>query len=177
MNSPEDILTKTWRTSLLISLVLGLAVVGACSGGNVAKVGDKVKVEYTGKLADGTVFDSSVGKTPLEFTLGDGKMIKGFDKAVMGMKVGETKTVSFPPADGYGERLDSLVTTVPRSQIPASITPVVGQQLQAMRPDGSRMAFSILAVTDSTVTLDANSPLAGKTLTFEIKLLEITPTK
>jgi peptidylprolyl isomerase len=139
----------------------------------IAKSGDTVKVDYTGKLADGTVFDTSVGKQPLEFTIGSGQVIPGFDKAVTGMKVGETKTVTIPVDEAYGQRRDDLIYVVDRSRLPQDTEPQVGQQLRATGADGSSVIMTIIEVDETTVTLDANPPLAGKDLTFEIKLLEI----
>ena len=168
---------KKWHLGLFILMILALTLLSACSVAAVAKVGDRVKVDYTGKLADGTVFDSSIGKTPLEFTLGDGSMIKGFDAAVVGMKVGASKTVTLQPTDAYGNHLDSAVTTVPRNQLPSGLVPIIGQQLQVTHSDGSVGVVTVTAVTDTTVTVDANNPLAGKTLTFEIKLVGIMSAK
>lgn len=136
-----------------------------------AKVGDTVKVDYTGKLDDGTVFDSSKGKTPLEFTVGAGQMIKGFDEAIPGMKVGETKTVKIPADKAYGAYQPELVGVVPRSNFPPSITPTVGQDLQL----SNGMHVRVTAVNATDVTLDANHELAGKDLTFDITLVEIVP--
>jgi peptidylprolyl isomerase len=170
----EDNLIKRRHLGLFINLVLGLLLISGCAGPAAAKAGDRVKVDYTGKLADGTVFDSSIGKTPLEFTLGDGSMIKGFDKGVVGMKVGETRTLTLDPLDAYGARNDNLVTTVPRSQLPAGLIPVVGQQLQTRRADGSIGVVTVIAINETTMTVDGNSPLAGKTLTFDVKLVGIT---
>jgi peptidylprolyl isomerase len=147
------------------------------STGATATVGDTVKVDYTGRLADGTVFDSSVGKTPLEFTLGDGEVIKGFELAVLGMSIGQSKTVVIPPQDAYGAHLDNLVTTVSRSQMGPGLNPTVGQHLTVTHSDGTTGSVVVTAVTDSTVTVDANHPLAGKALTFDITLLSIAPKK
>ncbi len=146
----------------------------ALNSGPQAKAGDTVQVQYTGKLADGTVFDSSVGKDPLQFTLGSGQVIPGFDKAVTGMRVGENKTVTIPAADAYGERRDNLVGEVPMTRLPSGMTPQVGMQLQSTQKDGSTMVVTITKVTDNTsVTIDANHPLAGKDLTFELELVKI----
>ena len=159
---------------LPISLLFGMILlVGGCSGTATAKSGDKVKVDYTLKLSDGTIFDTSVGKTPLEFTLGQNQVVVGFEKAVIGMKVGESKTVTIPPDEGYGQRDESLVVTVDKTQLPTNLVPTVGQQLQATNTNGSTSVFTITQVNDTTVILDGNSPLAGKDLTFEIKLLQI----
>ncbi len=142
-----------------------------CSG--VAKDGDIVQVQYTGKLADGTVFDSSVGGDPLEFTLGKGQMIPGFEKAVRGMKAGEKKTFTIPAAEAYGQRKDNLTSEVSRDKLPSGMAPTVGQQLQTKLADGTVITVVITKVTETTVTIDANHPLAGKDLTFEIELLKI----
>ena len=159
---------------LLISLLLGIVLLGAgCSGTAKAKSGDTVKVDYTLKLSDGTVYDTSIGKTPFEFTLGQNQAIAGFEKAVIGMKVGQSKTVTIPAAEGYGARNESLVVTIDKSQLPQDLVPTVGLQLQATNTDGSTSIFTITQVDDTTVTVDGNSPLAGKDLTFEIKLLQI----
>jgi FKBP-type peptidyl-prolyl cis-trans isomerase 2 len=136
--------------------------------------GDTVKVDYTLKLADGTVFDTSVGKTPFQFTLGQNQVIPGFENAVIGMKVGDSKTVKILAADAYGPRNESLVQVVPKTKLPAGSDPKVGMQLQGSNPDGSSTVFTIIKVDDTTVTLDGNSALAGKDLTFDIKLLDIT---
>lgn len=157
---------------LAVIFILGVVLTG-CNSVPVAKTGDKVQVNYTGKLADGTVFDSSVGKEPLEFTLGSGEAIPGFDKAVIGMKVGEKKTVTIPVDDAYGPHLDELVIEVSRDRI-KDAEPKVGQVLSATRENGEEIYFTVIGVSDNgTVTLDANHPLAGKDLTFEIELLKI----
>ena len=163
-------------TVLFISLMLaGIFLIGGCNGGDLknteAKTGDTVKVDYTGKLDDGTVFDSSKGKTPLEFTVGAGQMIKGFDEAIPGMKVGQTKIVRIPADKAYGAYQPELLGKVPRSNFPPSITPAVGQDLQL----SNGMRVKVTAVTDTEVTLDANHELAGKDLTFDITLVEIVP--
>lgn len=136
--------------------------------------GDTVKVHYTGKLADGTIFDSSDGREPLEFTIGSNQVIKGFDQGVIGMAVGESKTVTIPPDQGYGEHVPDLVTEIGKDRIPADIEPKVGQKLQGTQPDGKQVVFTVSEVKDATVVLDANHPLAGKELQFEINLMEIS---
>ena len=158
---------------LLGMLMLGVILMSGCNAKPEAVKGNTVQVEYTGKLKDGTVFDSSVGRDPLEFTVGAGQMIAGFDKAVLGMKVGESKTVTISAADAYGPPRDDLFTTVNRTELPDNVTPEVGLQLQGVRQDGSIATYTITAVTNTTVTVDANHPLAGKDLIFEIKLLSI----
>lgn len=138
-----------------------------------AKSGDTVKIAYTGKLEDGTVFDSTESRDPLECTLGQGQLIKGIEKALTGMSPGESKTVSLPPEEAYGPRFDQMVLSVDRSQIPADADPQVGQQLQLTRQDGQPVPAIVTEVTDANITVDANHPLAGCELTFEIELLEI----
>jgi peptidylprolyl isomerase len=136
-----------------------------------AKSGDTVNIHYTGTLGGGEVFDSSEGSDPLEFTLGEGQVIQGFDDAVTGMEPGEEKTVTIPAEQAYGERHDDLVTQVDRSQFPADLTPEVGQQLQVTSDDGQPMAVTVSEIGDEVVTLDANHPLAGQALTFKITLM------
>jgi peptidylprolyl isomerase len=138
-----------------------------------AKDGDKVKVHYTGKLKDGTVFDSSEGRPPLEFTLGQGKIIPGFEKGVMGMGPGDKKTITVPPGDGYGESRDELIVKVNKSHFPENIDPSVGKQLQVTQSDGNVVEVTVTEMEGDSVTLDANHPLAGKTLVFDVELVEI----
>ena len=146
-----------------------------------AKEGDKVKVHYTGKLEGGEVFDSSecaeqecgCDSGPLEFTIGEGEVIPGFEKAVVGMSEGEAKTFTIPVEDAYGKRNEEMVVAVERSQVPVDLTPEVGMRLEVTQEDGQEFPVVITNVTDTHVTLDANHPLAGRDLTFEIKLVEI----
>lgn len=138
-----------------------------------AKSGDTVKIHYTGKLEDGTEFDTSAGREPLEFTLGSGQVIAGFDNAVDGMVKGDSKTVTIPAEDAYGERHDQLIQEVPKSALPDEMEPAIGMQLQSQSPDGQVMNLMITEVADDTITVDANHPLAGKPLTFDIELVEI----
>jgi FKBP-type peptidyl-prolyl cis-trans isomerase 2 len=138
-----------------------------------AKSGDRVRVHYSGFLEDGTVFDSSLDRDPLEFTLGEGMVIKGFEDAVMGMNEGESKTISIPSDEAYGPYRDDLVAVVERRMVPADIDPKVGLVLQLRTPDGQVTDVVVTEVTDETITIDANHPLAGKDLIFEIKLMEI----
>jgi len=130
-------------------------------------------VDYTGTLENGTVFDTSEGGEPLEFTLGEGKMIPGFEQAVLGMKVGESKTVTIPANEAYGPYRDDLVLVVNREDLPTGLDPDVGQQLQMTRPDGGTSVGTVTNATDTTITVDFNYPLAGKDLTFEIELMSI----
>lgn len=138
-----------------------------------AKKGDRVKVHYTGKLQDGTVFDSSIEREPLEFTLGDGNMIKGFDAAVEGLQKGEKVTANIPSTEAYGEKKQDMFVEVPKSEVPENIKPEVGQQLQVQQANGQAMPVVVAEVTEDKIVLDANHPLAGKDLTFEIQLVEI----
>jgi len=138
-----------------------------------AKSGDKVRIHYTGKLDDGTQFDSSEGKDPLEFDLGGGGVIPGFDGAVDGMAVGESKSVKIESEEAYGPRHEELIQDVPKSELPDDMELSVGLQLQAQNPEGQVMRFMITAVTDDVITVDGNHPLAGQVLNFDIELVEI----
>ena len=138
-----------------------------------AKAGDSVSIHYTGKLDDGTEFDSSAGRDPLKFEVGSGQVIAGFDKAVEGMSVGDNKNVRIEPGDAYGERHDQLVQVVPRSALPDEINPSVGMPLQSRSPDGQVMNLTITEVNDESITVDANHPLAGFALNFDIELVAI----
>lgn len=135
---------------------------------------DGVSVHYTGTLEDGTVFDKSQEDRPLRFILGKDEVIPGFDAAVQGMHQGESKTVVIPCQEAYGERREDLIETVDRSQLPADVDLREGIQLEVTRQDNSAFHVMVLEVTEQTVTLDANHPLAGKALTFNIDLLKVT---
>jgi FKBP-type peptidyl-prolyl cis-trans isomerase 2 len=138
------------------------------------KEGDTVKTHYTGKLEDGTVFDSSKDRgEPIQFTLGENQIIPGFEKAVVGMKPGQTKTETIPAEDAYGPRRDDLLMDVSKTQFPENVEPKPGQTLQVQTKDGQPTQVTVVDVKDEAVTLDANHPLAGKDLTFEIELVEI----
>lgn len=138
-----------------------------------AKSGDTVKIHYTGRLDDGTVFDSSAEREPLEFTLDGGQVIPGFDQAVMGMSPGQSKTEKIPMDQAYGPHRPELVVEVDKQQFPPDVQPEVGQQLQVQQENGQIIPVFVTQVTDSKVTLDANHPLAGEDLTFDIQLVEI----
>ncbi len=138
-----------------------------------ARSGDTVRIHYTGTLDDGTQFDSSAGREPLEFALGGGQVIPGFDSAVDGMNVGENKTVTIAPDDAYGQRHDQLVQEVSRDALPDDMEPAVGMQLQSQSPDGQIMNLVVTEVADDSITVDANHPLSGQALTFDIELVEI----
>ncbi len=133
---------------------------------------DTVQVHYTGTLDDGTVFDSSLEREPLEFTMGKQMLIAGFEKAVMGKEVGDKVTATIAPEEAYGELDEELIFTVPRSEVPEHIVPEVGMQLSLSNEEGG-MNVDICEVTDEYVSLNANHPLAGKTLTFEIEIIAI----
>jgi FKBP-type peptidyl-prolyl cis-trans isomerase 2 len=138
-----------------------------------AKQGDSVKVHYTGRLADGTEFDSSHDQAPLEFTVGAGEVIPGFDQAVVGMQPGESKTTTIPAGEAYGDYDDELVMEVDRDQFPPNIQPEVGQRLQLRQVEGDDFSVVVTEINDDTVTLDGNHPLAGHDLTFDIELVAI----
>ena len=134
--------------------------------------GKTVKVHYTGTLEDGSVFDSSADRDPIEFEIGAGTVIPGFEEAIKGMAVEETKTITIPCAEAYGEYRDDMCGEFPRDQLPGEITPEVGMVLEMQTPDGD-MPVRITALDDENLTLDANHPLAGKDLTFELTLVEV----
>jgi FKBP-type peptidyl-prolyl cis-trans isomerase 2 len=138
-----------------------------------AKQGDIVNVHYTGKLTDGTVFDTSKNRHPLRFTIGKGQVIAGFEQAVAGMNTGESKTVVIPVDQAYGPRRDDMIVTMDRSTLPADLTPQIGQRLELTQTDDQTLLVTVTAVTDTTLTLDANHPLAGKDLTFDLELVGI----
>jgi FKBP-type peptidyl-prolyl cis-trans isomerase 2 len=135
--------------------------------------GDKVNVHYHGRLTDGTTFDSSEGREPLSFTAGEGQVIKGFDDAVMAMKQGDKITVTIPVAEAYGPRNDDMVMDYPVSEFPADMKPEVGMELQMGDNQGNVFPVVIVDIKDEMVTLDANHPLAGQDLTFDLELVSI----
>lgn len=136
------------------------------------KNGDTVRVHYEGRLEDGEVFDSSAGGDPLEFRVGAGEVIPGFEEAVRGMEVGQKKTVEIEPDDAYGERREQLVAQMARENMNLEGTPEAGMSLLMQTGDGQQIPVTITEVTDSHVTLDANHPLAGRKLTFDVELVE-----
>ncbi|NQT15391.1 MAG: peptidylprolyl isomerase [Planctomycetes bacterium] len=138
-----------------------------------AQSGDLVKVHYTGKLDDGTVFDSSTAREPLEFKLGDDQLIPGFENAVVGMNAGESKTVKIAADEAYGPRRQEMVLVVNRAQFPDEIDPKVGEQMRMRDPNGREFRANVTDASEETVTLDGNHPLAGEDLTFDIQLVEI----
>jgi len=165
-------MTKKSYLALMSTILLAVMFVAGCGGPAVAKNGDTVKVHYTGKLQDGTVFDTSVGSEPLEFTLGQGQIISGFEQAVIGMRAGESKTVTIPVDQAYGPYYDDMVLEVERDELPEDLEPEVGMQLQMNQGDGGIMIVTITEVSETTIKIDANHPLAGQDLTFDIELVE-----
>ncbi len=161
---------------LLVTLLSGTVLVIGCTGKEDlarANDGNTVKIHYTGTLEDGTTFDTSVGREPLEFTLGEGQLIPGFEEAVKGMQVGQSKTVTIPSERAYGPHLDDLVLVIEREQLLGNLDPEVGQRLQMQQTDGRTIVGIVTDVSETTITVDANHPLTEKDLTFEIELVEI----
>ncbi|MCZ4410723.1 peptidylprolyl isomerase [Cryomorphaceae bacterium 1068] len=134
---------------------------------------DNVSVHYTGTLSDGEVFDSSVNREPLSFTVGAGQMIPGFDNAVVGMQIKEKKSVTIPASEAYGEVRPDMVQKISKDQLPPDLNPQVGQQLASQLPSGEQIIVTVAEIGEAEITIDANHPLAGKELTFEIELVEI----
>ena len=138
-----------------------------------AKAGDKVRVHYEGQLTDGTIFDSSLKREPIEFILGQDTVIPGFEQAVIGMEAGESKDVSIPPEDGFGEYSEDLVVNIEKNILPPDINPELGMQLEVSSEEETPRVFTIAEIAEDSVTLDGNHPLAGKEIAFKIELLEI----
>lgn len=138
-----------------------------------AKKGNKVKVHYTGTLTDETIFDSSRQREPIEFEVGAGQMIAGFDAAVEGMKVGESKKVNIPANEAYGPKNEEAMIKVAKDQLPEGMNPEIGMQLEATQQDGRTQVLVVAEVMENEVVLDANHPLAGKDLVFDIEMMEI----
>ncbi len=138
-----------------------------------AKKGDNVKINFTGKLKDGSVFANTVDSKPLEFKLGEGKIIPGIEEAVEGMEVGESKSVQVPADRGYGQRRDELVVDVGRDKFPKDVEPQLGQKYEVPQQQGGPMMVRVVEVSDQSVKLDGNHPLAGRELTFDLELLDI----
>lgn len=141
---------------------------------NQAKAGDTVKVHYTGKFEDGTVFDTSSESDPLQFTIGQSQVIPGFEEAVVGMAPGESKTTEIVADNAYGDYNEEMILEVERDRFPEGLDPKIDQQLQVRQEDGQTFVVTVTEISDSSVTLDANHPLAGKDLTFDIELIEIS---
>jgi peptidylprolyl isomerase len=141
-----------------------------------AKEGDRVKINFVGKLEDGSVFANTADSEPLEFKLGENEIIPGIENAVEGMNVGESKTVNVDPEQAYGQRRDELVEEVSRDVFPDNVEPQLGQRFEVPQQAGRPMVVRVIDVSEQTVTLDGNHPLAGRDLTFELELLEIFST-
>ena len=137
------------------------------------KKGDTVKVHYTGKLESGEVFDTSKNRQPIEFIVGSATLIPGIEKGIIGMEIGESKTIEIPPEEAFGNRHEELVVEVMKSEFPDYIAPKIGQRLQIRRPDGQDISVTITGLNEDTLTLDANHALAGYILLFDIELVEI----
>jgi peptidylprolyl isomerase len=163
-----------YRIRLIGILLIGVLLMTGCGGNPGAVDGDTVQVNYKGTLADGSVFDSSEGKPPLEFVVGAGQMIAGFDAAVHDMKVGDVKTVTIPSAEAYGARNEGQTAVVPLTALPEGLTPVVGLQLEMALQDGGSVVVTVIEITEESMTVDGNHPLAGKDLTFEIEMVSIS---
>jgi FKBP-type peptidyl-prolyl cis-trans isomerase 2 len=140
---------------------------------NTAKNTDTIRVHYTGRLGDGAIFDSSLEREPLEFTIGSGQLISGFDEGVIGMKINEKRTLTIPPHLAYGPVYDQLIQEVGRDQLPEDVKPEAGQILIATGPDGQELRLVVKEVNELTIVVDGNHPLAGEQLIFEVELLEI----
>ncbi len=138
-----------------------------------AKTGDTVKVHYTGTLDDGTVFDTSKDGSPLEFTIGKGQLLQGFEQGVIGLSEGESKNIKIPADEGYGTHRQELVAQVPKEQLPDDLTPEVGMKLQAQTADGHPMIITVTDIGDNEITIDGNHELADNDLNFDIELVEI----
>lgn len=141
------------------------------------KKGDTVKVHYHGKLTDGTSFDSSEGREPLEFEVGGGQVIPGFDQGVTGMAVGEKKTIQIPVNEAYGQKQEEMIMEFPKERFPEDMNPEVGMQLNMSNGQGQNFPVVIVEVRDAVVVLDANHPLAGEDLIFDLELVEISGSK
>jgi peptidylprolyl isomerase len=142
-----------------------------------AKTGDKVRVNYTGRLIDGTIFDSSEGRDPLEFTVGAGQMIKGFDAGVQGMRVGDTKTLQIAAAEAYGERDEDAIIEFPAENVPSDMKLEPGMQLSLRNQYGQPVPVVVLEIREELIIMDANHTLAGKELVFDVELVEIVGAK
>ncbi len=138
-----------------------------------AKNGDTVKVHYTGRLDDGTIFDSSEGKAPLQFTIGEGRLMQTFEEGVIGLTEGESKKIQVAAQEAYGLRQDKLVATIPFEAMPEGLNPEVGMRLQMRTPEDQLIVLRIVEVSENDITVDANHELAGKDLNFEVELVEI----
>jgi peptidylprolyl isomerase len=159
--------------SLIFACLCGALMLSGCGSDAVAKEGDTVQVDYTLSLKDGTVYQTTVGSNPLELVIGDGNYLVSFEEAIVGMKVGESKTITIAAADAYGEYRDDLITIVERSEIQNGDNIKVGDTLIKTYINGYSAQVKVIDATDDTITIDENNPLAGEDLTFKIDLLKI----
>ncbi len=178
-------LTTLMKVSLLLFLIMGLVLTNGCgrkeekqslekeSEKTIVKKGDRVKVQYTGTLQDGTIFDKSKEEEPLEFTVGSGQVIPGFEKAVEGMKLNEEKKVTLNTEDAYGKRDETLIRKVPKNSLPENFKPEKGMVIRLQDQTGRAIPGTIIDITENSITIDLNHPLAGKDLTFNIKVVGI----
>jgi peptidylprolyl isomerase len=139
----------------------------------LAKEGDMVKVHYTVKLGDGTIIGSTTNHEPLQFTIGEGQILPGFEQAVVGMNPGESKTIEVPADQSFGPHLDEMVVVIDRARLPGDFNPKIGEQVQFRQEDGQIATVLVTDVSGSSITIDANHPLSGKDLTFDIQFLEV----
>ncbi len=165
---------KSKLVMLLGAMLAGLMLVNGCVA-EQAKTGDAVKIQYTGKLEDGTVFDNTEGYGSLQFIIGGGYLLPAFEESVIGMRVGESKTIVIPADEAYGPYREEMVFDIDLTSLPEDVKPEVGQTLNLGMSSNAIITGVIIDVTASTVTVDTNHPLAGKDLTFDIYLLEIAP--
>ena len=172
MKGLEDVLRSYSKVGIIVFLSAIIFISSGCSKKMVNK-NDKVKVEYIGKLDDGSVFDQSKEGQPLEFVVGIGQMIPGFDKAVEGMKLNEEKTFTLTPEEAYGSKDTNFVKDFPRESFPPNANPAVGMVIGMTSPSGEQRPAKIVNVTDKVITVDLNHPLAGENLTFSIKVVSI----
>jgi len=178
-------LSPFMKVSLVLFLIMGLVLINACGkkeekqasekGGEktTVKKGDRVKVQYTGSLEDGTIFDSSKAGEPLDFTVGSGQIIPGFDKTVEGMKLNEEKKITIKAEDAYGKRDETLIREFPRTSLPETLKPEKGMVIQLQDQTGRPVSATIIDITENSITVDLNHPLAGKDLIFNIKVVGI----
>ncbi len=178
-------LSPFMKVSLVLFLIVGLVLINGCGkkeekqlsekGGEktMVKKGDRVKVQYTGSLEDGTIFDSSKEGEPLEFTVGGGQIMPGFDKTVEGMKLNEEKEVTIKAEDAYGKRDETVIREFPRTSLPETLKPEKGMVIQLQDQTGRPVPATIIDITENSITVDLNHPLAGKDLIFNIKVVGI----
>jgi len=159
--------------TVLMLFTAGIMLLSGCDNTPAVKAGDTIKVEYKGSLEDGTVFDQNQEGQPLEFTVGSGQLIPGFDRAVVGMKLEETKTVTLPAEDAYGMPAPSLIRNFPKTSFPDNFEPEIGMDITMQDQSGRPVPAKIAGITEDEIAIDLNHPLAGKTLVFDIKVIGI----